>query len=194
MKSTIPPIIIKTSTSWETENSKNILLDTDAVVSIMAYESSEHSTIMSYLLRKNMTLHVIHPVIIELLKSENVVERVKRQTFLNKYRIETLPIIKEQFNLSLDIFTWLAENKYYKASVTDLYLAGTLMKYNKSGLYLLTANISDFPLPLFSREACILLQNNNSSNLLYFLKIAGKELIRQGSKGEPSESPDLIPF
>ena len=169
---TIKPI--DTHKLWpKKESNKAILLDADAIISIMSFDATQ---LMDTFLKEEISFYIIHPISIELLKTDNVKDRIKRQDFLSKYNIVSLPMIKKQLDYALDIQTWLVKNKYFKASAVDLYLAGTLMQYNKSGVYLLTGNISDFPRPLFIRHANILLENKNSGKLLYFLNIDENEL------------------
>lgn len=152
---------------------KHVLFDSDAIISTIQYEAY---SLYNTLKKLKVTFCLIHPVYIELLRTDNAVKRLERQTLIEKYNFTFLPLTKKEMDMAKDIQTYLLLSRSYTASPTDLYLGGRLATLSEDHIYLLTANLSDFPLPLYTRASGIVLQNNKSSKILYLLNINKKEL------------------
>lgn len=66
-----------------------------------------------------------------------------------------------------------------KPSATDFYMGGALAHYAHSNACLLTSNIKDFPLPLFTREAFIPLINQTDFKALCVLGLDKTQLVNE---------------
>lgn len=164
---------IRSYTPWEDIiPNKHILFDTNAVINIMFYESEN---ILKVFDDKKAICCFIDPIGIELFNTDNPKIRIQRQEFLARNSFHKLPLDYVGLKKSSDIQAWLATQKIFP-SVSDLYLGGVLGRFNQNSILLLTANIRDFPYPLFKREGYIILQNNKSCIILCLLSFNHEEL------------------
>lgn len=162
----LPPFLIN-SPRWDTEiANKHLLFDTDSIIQILEYKAEK---IFDVFTKNTITPCTIDPVTVELKNTNNPIEFAKRQNLINKY-LETLPLIDKDFSNGKNIQTWLASQKIYKASPTDIYLGGKLAFFKHNNILLLTGNISDFPYPLYDRVNRIILQNEQHSCVLHILR------------------------
>lgn len=162
----IEPYLKKVS-DWKTLiKDKHILFDTDAIVSIMKFEAED---ILDDFKSQKAVCCYIDPVYIELMNTNSVQLRIKRQELLHTHSFNALPIRLINFDAVQDIQGWLSTFNIFPAP-TDLYLAGILDHFVNSGsVILLTSNLSDFPYPLFKRKGYITLQANKNSKILSLL-------------------------
>lgn len=105
---------------------KHILLDTDVIISVLAYDSDQ---IFDDLLAYNVTLCIIHPVLIELMNTSNKKDRRNRIILLDKLSLPRLSISKRILSISQDIQLYLQEINIYP-SPTDMYLGSTLATFS----------------------------------------------------------------
>ena len=160
--------------AWESSvKNKHILFDADAVISILEYGAVELCEVFTKL---NVTFCIIHPVYVELLKTDNPNKRLDRQDFLNQFKFQFLPLTAKEMDKAKDIQAYLLFSKSYTASPTDLYLGGRLSTLDSKNIYLFTSNLSDFPMPLYKRDAGIILQSAKSSKILHLLSMNHEEL------------------
>lgn len=171
--STITPYLDNLEPWSETVKNKYILFDTDAIISILEYNSV---ILCDEFNKLGVTFCLIHPVYVELLKTENAVKRIDRQTFLNDYKFIYLPLTIKEMDIAKDIQQYLLTSKSFTASPTDVYLGGRLGTLSNNSIYLFTANLTDFPYPLFIRKAGIVLQSNKSCKILHLLQLDKSEL------------------
>lgn len=155
--------------SLEILKGKHILFDTNVLVNIL---DDFDTTILEELSNNKCLFTIIHPVFVELLRTNNPSKRTQRQILLSDYNFSTLPMTEECFMYARQIQIKLSESLCFPEP-TDLYLAGTLAKYS-SNLFLATSNLAHFQSTLFSRECYALLQNTKRSELIHFLKIDKK--------------------
>lgn len=153
---------------------KFLLFDSDAIISLIEYEAKD---LFLELEKLGVEFCIIHPVYVELLKTDNPAKRVERQQLLDQYKFTVLPLTKGEMDKARDIQEYLLLSKSYTASPTDLYLGGRLATFTKqASIYLLTSNLSDFPSTLYKRETGIVLQNNKSTKIISILSINREEL------------------
>ena len=150
---------------------KHVLFDANVLISLMDAYSTDF---LDFLQSINVTFTTIHPVLVELQRSNSSVKRAQRQSMISKYGFTILPLTKPELDNSRKVQVWLSGKECFPEP-TDLYLAGTLSRYQKN-VYLATSNLSDFPYPLFTRECFTIVQNNKHANLISFLKIDNSQL------------------
>lgn len=170
--STISPYLDNLSPWIPVIKYKHLLFDTDAIISILEYDAL---SLCDKLKDQGVIFCLIHPIYIELLKTDNLSKRIERQTFIDDYDFQFLPLTSKEMDKAKDIQSYLLTSKSYTASPTDLYLGGRLCtlspKNSSENIYLITSNLADFPHPLYIRKSGIVLQNNKSSKILHLLQI-----------------------
>lgn len=179
--STITPYLDNLEPWDKVVKNKHILFDTDAIISILEYNAISLCDKFKGL---DVIFCLIHPVYVELLKTENAGKRIDRQTFLNDYKFIYLPLTIKEMDKAKDIQQYLLTSKSFTASPTDVYLGGRLGTLSSGSIYLFTANLTDFPHPLFIRKAGIVLQSNKSCKILHLLQLDNKELSKINFKQE----------
>ncbi|MBD3279989.1 hypothetical protein GF389_00510 [Candidatus Dojkabacteria bacterium] len=150
--------------------SKNILFDTDAIVSILAYNSKQ---ILNDLRDESISFSLIDPIRKELVNTKKEKERIDRLNLLDEFEFIDIPITKKEIDYSTRIQTWHARYECFP-SIPDLYLGGTLAKYSKreaGNILLFTSNVKDFRSPLFRRKGYIIFQNKQSVKTASLLDI-----------------------
>jgi predicted nucleic acid-binding protein len=143
---------------------KWLLLDTDALISILAFNQEN---IFEELISLNVQLLYIHPVLLELMNTVDAKEKLRRTKLLYDYDFTELPLNDREMKLSTQIQKSLPLK--CQPSPTDLYLGSIIATHNQKDRLLLTANIKDFPMPVYTREGHVLLQNNTNLKLLTIL-------------------------
>lgn len=163
---------------------KHLLFDTDAIISIIEFKAE---SLCKELKKQNVEFCIIHPVYIEIIRTENTAKRIERQEFINTQHFTTLPLTKAEMEKGIEILTYLLANKTYTASPTDLYLGGRLATYSGKNIFLLTSNLRDFPHPLYTRETGIILQSQNGMKILSVLSLNGPEFNKLTNKVSSQE-------
>lgn len=144
--------------SWkDVLKDKWLILDTNAIINFIKYGSD--SNFIKKTKKLNITLLTLQPVILELYRTNNPADRIKRNKFLN--HIEVLDITADLKTKSeyIQKKMWL-EN--YFPEPTDLYLASAINKFSNGKTFLGTSNLDDFREPLFQRNGFITLSDNKS--------------------------------
>lgn len=147
---------------------RHLLFDTDAIISIVSFNST---AAMDELAQAHVANCIINPVKVELIRNSRGKEGSKRAAFLSAYSfINLMPMmnIKSVEDHVGRIQQWMFRNDC-DPSVTDLYLAAVLASYRNESLFLLTANLKDFPLPLFTRRSRIILESKKNLKVLSVL-------------------------
>jgi len=158
---------------WKTVAAdKWIIFDTDAVISILEFGQL-------YILDELKELHAefvyINPVLLELMNTNDAKRKLQRSKVLVDYDFIELPLHQEEIKLAGRIQKSLPLR--CQPSPTDLYLGGTLARHHEENRLLLTANIKDFPLPIYTRKGHLLLQNDHSLKTLSLLCTDNTQLI-----------------
>ncbi|HSD98368.1 MAG TPA: hypothetical protein VLB73_01550 [Patescibacteria group bacterium] len=151
---------------------QHVLFDANVLISLLDDYSTDF---LDFLQSINVTFTTIHPVLVEMQRTNSAAKRAKRSSMLIKYNFTILPLTRVEFDKSRDIQNWLSAKDCFPEP-TDLYLGGTVSKYGKN-IYLATCNLTDFPYPLFTRECFAIIQNNKHANLISFLKIDNTQLV-----------------
>lgn len=128
---------------------KHLLLDTNVFIDAFA-SPSEYGVFFNSLKENNTTLVTIKLVLIEFLKGAPTKEKqFEKRKFIDNIVDAYLP---SQPDFTEDVLTILnklgIESK--ASSLTDLVLGANLLRY-KTGLFLLTKDLSDFPTNVFER-------------------------------------------
>lgn len=169
---TLPPFLSELPQWQGLIKGRHVIFDTNAIVAILKYKAED---ILEQFSMLEITPCIIHPVFIELINTNNVIERTSRQAMLDKYNFFKLPLLEGDLKNASRIQIWLAANDCYPGP-TDIYLGAKLASFAHDNIVLLSGNISDFPFPLFTRSAVVLLQNNKHTQALHFLSIDHDEL------------------
>ena len=150
---------------------KWVIFDADAIISILAFEQQ---FILDEL--KELGAKFVHnnPVMLELMNTDNPKEKLRRSKVIVDYDFVELPLHNEEIALASKIQESLPLK--CQPSPTDLYLGGSLAKHRRNSL-LLTANIKDFPAPLYIRKGHILLQNDHRLKVLSLLSTDNTKLV-----------------
>ena len=151
---------------------KWILFDANAIISILKYEQKH---IFNELKELGAEFVYINPVLLELMNTTNSAEKLERSKLLVDYDFKELPLNREEVQLASRIQKSLPLQ--CQPSPADLYLGGTLAKHYRENRLLLTANIKDFPLPIYTRKGYVLLQKENGVRILTFLCTDNSELV-----------------
>ncbi len=155
-------------TNWkEIVKDKHVLVDTNFLINALEYDASQ---IFEEFEKNNTNLCLIQPVKTELLSTQNHKDRSKRSQLLEKHKFIMLPLRQNIFDQLNDLQSVTASLGTY-SSVTDLLLTSCMYSYGESYAFLLTANIKDYPFPLFTREGYIILQNEKNVRVYSLLKI-----------------------
>lgn len=152
---------------------QHVLFDANVIISLL---DNYNADFLDFLESLGVIFVTIHPVLVELMATNNPKKRIQRQTVINRYKFYSLPLTKNELDNARDIQSTLATMDCFPEP-TDLYLAGMLSKYGNK-IFLATSNLSDFPNPLFVRKCFAVVQNDRHANLISFLQIDNSKLIR----------------
>jgi predicted nucleic acid-binding protein len=145
---------------------KGLLLDSDFLITI---NKCGAEPLIDELVRNRTQLYVTHPVILEILNTNNSIERASLAQLITirvaAGQIVKHPLTQNDFDFAEKI---QASIPNAQPSVADFY-CGCLL--TKTDMYLITANIKDFPFPLFKREGYLTVQTNTSSKLFALIAI-----------------------
>lgn len=161
--------------------SKWVYLDTDAIVGVMQLKSEN---LLSELASISNGIHIHNFNRIEFMASKDEKEHIRRVNLLKEYEIidasDQFPVRPKDFEFMEKVREYMARNiksnQKVAPSMTDLTLGCIIL--SKENRILLTGNYTDFPEPLFKREAAICIQNNTGVKTL-FLVSKGDVDIRQ---------------
>lgn len=157
-------------TNAEALTDKHILFDSDAIISLENYSVFDFYDELTSI---GATFCIIHDVLIELMNTNNSKLRAKRGSMLGERSFFELHRRVDTVALARSIQEKLSSIDVYP-SPTDLYIAGTAASYKD--LLILTANIKDFPDPLFKRISYVIFNNDKSNKLLTFLSVDRKQI------------------
>ncbi len=149
---------------------KFVLFDSDAVIAILKYKADG---VMDEFHKKGVSCFTIHPVEVELKRTNSQNERSARELWLQKHDVGNYPFWKDESIMKKveEIRMYLQNLGRYPTPI-DLYLGAIIGKFSTNKkTYLLTGNTNDFPLPLFRREAYIILQTKFTYKILVFLSV-----------------------
>lgn len=151
--------------SWKTVvPDKWLIFDSDAIISILAFGQIH---IFDELKELGVSFVYIHPCLLELMNTNQSEEKLRRTKLLVDYDFLELPLTQNEVKLASRIQRSLPLK--CQPSPTDLYLGGFLARHNGGDRLLLTANIKDFPLPIYTRKGHILLQSDTNLKTLSIL-------------------------
>jgi len=151
---------------------KWLILDSDAVISIL---SNNQLYVFDEIKEAGVNLLYIHPVLLELMNTNSATDKLRRTKLLVDYDFTELPLTATEIRLAARIQKSLPLK--CQPSPTDLYLGGTLARHNNGNTFLLTANIRDFPMPIYSREGHVIIQTDFNLKTLTILSIDHSMLI-----------------
>ena len=169
---TLQPFITEFSDWGKIVKGKYLLFDTDAIINIIHYSTHDFFKELKQL---EVTNCFIHPVYIELMRTDKNIERLKRQVVVNESNFYEMPFTQDVFINAQIVQQSLASVNCFP-SPADLYLSGFLAKYHRS-MFLLTRNTQDFPAQLFNREGYVIFQDEKHTCTLSLLSINPKSLI-----------------
>lgn len=139
----------------------NIIIDNNFLIDAVRHPEKFASIIKS-ILDCNVQLITIDAVLIEYYKGSNNKEDISRkEAVLNSLNLTVVPTDKNIAQNGLELAVVYQHNGK-GVSVTDYYLAGALMKYNKSHACLLSRDHSDFPSSIFKKEAYLVVDYERS--------------------------------
>lgn len=165
----------RASSDWEkVVKEKWLIFDADALISIIAFGAED---LLDKLLKLDAKFAYIHPVLLELMNTDNAKEKLKRTSILGRCNFTQLPITAAETKHATTIQESLPINIKSKPSSTDFYLGGVLAKYTQSNAFLLTSNTKDFPLPIFPREAFIPLFNDTDVKFISIISLDHTQLV-----------------
>lgn len=161
-------------TSWKAiVPNKQIIFDADAIISILSF-GQEY--IFDDLKNLGANFAYSHPVLLELMNTNSPSEKLRRSKLLNDHGFLELPLGQTERNLASQIQKSLPLKS--TPSPTDLYLGSIVAAgHNNEDRFLLTANLKDFPLPIYTRKGCMLLQNETNVKVLSFLCVDKSQLV-----------------
>lgn len=154
--------------SWKSVvQGKGVLFDAVAIINILKFKQEY---VLSELKSKNCEFFYISPVLLELLNSKDRNEKLARMDLLLRHEFIEHNLTNNEIKLARTIRESVPLD--CQPSPTDLYLGGTVGRYSQSNnMLLLTANLKDFPLPVYKREGYMLLQNDRHISTLTFLSL-----------------------
>lgn len=160
-------------TGWKNVlQGKWVIFDSDAIVSILA---NKQQYVFDQLKSVCTGFLYIHPVLLELMNTNSSLEKLSRTKLLIDFDFVKLPLTKSEIDFATQIQESLPLN--CQPSPTDLYLGGSTAHYANGNTFLITANIKDFPMPIYTREGHIILQTDNSLKVLTILSVNKQELV-----------------
>ena len=121
----IPPYLLEAPNIERLITKKHLILDTNVFIHLITFKAT---TLLDFLEKQNAVLCTIHPVMLELLNTNNDAERLIRQSLLD--RVLLLPLEEKVIKKAYDIQLALSFYQTYPEP-TDLYLASVLARYNK---------------------------------------------------------------
>jgi hypothetical protein len=146
---------------------KNLLFDTCAIIDILKLGVEP---LLKELKNNGCLFSVIHPIVVELSRTDQVQDRVRRLSILDQYEFMELSLNKigllekaKELQEELHIY-------HCHPDPEDIYLGATIATTGRNDLFLLTTNHSDFPLPVYKREGNIVIQNNNRVGVISLLR------------------------
>jgi len=148
---------------------KWILLDANAIINIIKYGSDSFLDIIKDL---GVTLFTLQPIILELNRTNDRAERMKRNIFLDNVEKLSLDKILIEESEGIQKTMWLDD---YYPEPEDLYLASAIKKYSNGKTFLATSNLDDFREPLFDKKGYILLKNEKSVCVISLLTFNEEE-------------------
>lgn len=150
---------------------KWLIFDAVAVIYLL---NNEQKYILDELKKEKVEFLYIHPVLLELMATNNPSDKVERAKLLIDYDFTELNLTRNEIKLAYRIQKSLPLK--CQPSPTDLYLGGTLGSHT-SNTYLVTANIKDFPMPVYTRHGHIIVQSNNNLSTLTILSLDDTKLV-----------------
>lgn len=163
------PVIDNVGDWHDIVKGKWIILDANVVINILKYKWNDFFDVMK---KSDVTLCTIQPILLELGRTNSLVERIKRNNFLSS--VTVLPLTVDVLNGSQKIQEKMWLDGFYPEP-EDLYLASIMEKYfvNRKTL-LVTSNLDDFRKPLFTREGIIILEDKKSICPISLLSFCGE--------------------
>lgn len=144
----------------------NILFDSDVFISLESYGAQEF---FKELKSSEVNFCYIHDVFLEIMNTKKSESRADRAAIIRKYDFNLLIKKVDIIENTKTVQEFLSKYEIFP-SPTDLYLSGMAVSYGKK-LLILTANVKDFPEPLFHRVGYVIFNNSKSNKLLSFLEI-----------------------
>lgn len=167
-------VYIEEYPKWdEILKNKHIIVDTDFFIDVLKYGAE---AVFDRFEELGIKLCTIHLVKTELLRTQKPKDRVAIQKLLSERDVFEMPLIGEEFFQNVEkVQEKLATYDTYP-SPTDLYLGAVISIYDSANTLLLTANIKDFPRPLFHRETYLMLQSDKKIKPFAFFSLNKDEL------------------
>lgn len=156
----------------EVVKDKHLIFDTDAIISLIAFEAEE---VFGKLKKLGATLNFVNPVLLELMSTESSKEKLKRNSVLSYYGFNELPLTITELKNASRIQQSLPLGIKGNPSAADFYIGGALVHYSHA--YLLTSNIKDFPMPIFTRKAFIPLINKTDFKAICIVGLDSSKLV-----------------
>jgi len=181
--STISPYIDELQSWKKILKDKTLIFDADAIISISKYSAA---LLIDNLKKNKVACCYIHPVLMETLNTDNVVERATRQTILDQ--LAFVKMNDRIFETAKDLQMELHDECKTYPSPTDIYLGACAKWFPDT--FLITANLADFPYPPFIRVSGIIVQGNKSLKVLSILEY--KDSIKTPTLKEREEKTETI--
>lgn len=169
--SSAAPYIVELPNLFQLLQHKHILFDTSAIDILLKFKATN---LLSELQSQECKFCYIHPIFIELMRTDTLAKRQERKTLLDDFEFQTIPLISNILDKAKDLQLSLSAYSCYP-SPTDLYLGGTLAHFSEGAIFLLTSNVKDFPCPLFERAGQIIIQGDRNVQVLSLLALDHSE-------------------
>lgn len=161
----------------EVVRGKNLIFDTDAIISILAFNGIK---ILDEANSLGCTFSYVSPTTLELMSTDSGAEKLRRADLLKKYSFAELPLTPTEIKNALRIQRSIPINIKGKPSPVDYYIGGALLKYVQNGnTYLLTSNVKDYPQPIYTRESFIPLINQTDFKAISVISIDTAKLVEE---------------
>lgn len=154
---------------------KNLIFDTDAIISILAFAGE---VILDEAIDLGCTFAYVSPTVLELMATDSGKEQLRRADLLQKYSFAEIPLTSTEITNALRIQRSIPINIKGKPSPVDYYIGGALLKYVQNGnTYLLSSNVKDYPQPIYTRESFIPLINQTDFKAISIISLDTTKLV-----------------
>jgi hypothetical protein len=150
---------------------KTLLFDSCVFVNLIKLDAI---SLLDRLKSLDCTLAYIHPVLIELLRTDRSQDRTKRLMLIDEYEFMLISLNKYGLYDKAQTIQEELHSVFCHPSPEDIYLGAALATIGISDMFLLTTNQKDFPIPIYERNGNIIIQDNKSVRLITLIKYIGK--------------------
>jgi len=169
-------------------NEKDLLFDANAIIKIVDFEANY---IIEKLMKEKVALLHTHQVFLELMATDNVSLRTKRQLFLDQYGFGEIPHIETKARAKAVKLQEELHKLDCHPSPTDLYLGACLdtQVTGSTKTFLVTANIKDFPAPIFKKMGFLVLNSDKNVQAFTVVYFSGYGSVMESVKRNEEDIP-----